>query len=146
MELGVQAEALGNLEDARRFYEESLELTPTFAESYYHLGDLLYQKKAQYEEAVRQFEKAIALAPDYSDAHLRLGTSLIYLRKYPEAVAALERGAAGSTTDPRFHLQLAQAYGRLGQKDKALSAKQTFERLRRTDTEKFVREGQPFPQ
>ena len=138
-------EALGDLGAAKREYEQSLELDPTLAQSHYYLGDLLYREGTQYEVAIKEFDKAITLAPDYGDAHLRLGSALVYLGKYTEAIVVLERGTKVAPDDSRFYSRLADAYRKQGQKEKALAARKTFERMQRSDTEMFVRQGRPFP-
>ncbi|MCI0419293.1 MAG: tetratricopeptide repeat protein [Acidobacteria bacterium] len=145
LETGIQAEALGDFDRARSFFEKTIELDPTSALGHYYLGDHLYKKGSQYAEAIREFQKAIELAPDYADAYLRLGTALTHIGNHEEALAPLLNGTKVAPDDPRFHLRLSQTYARLGNREKALAEQETFERLRKSDTESLTPQGRPFP-
>jgi type IV pilus assembly protein PilF len=61
--IGICHFAKGNIEEAVRHFQQSLNLAPTFAESHYWLG-LCYQKQARKADAVAAFENTIRLAPE----------------------------------------------------------------------------------
>ena len=59
------------------------------------------------------------LEPNFADAYLGLGMSLLAEKKYPEAVAPLEKAVKLQPANPAGHYSLATAYARTGRKEDA---------------------------
>lgn len=80
----------GRLQRARRLYEETLRLDPTYVDALNNLG-VIYIHEKDFPAAQRSFEKAVRLNPGYVDAYYNLAClfaitgdakeSLLHLRK-----------------------------------------------------------------
>jgi tetratricopeptide (TPR) repeat protein len=80
----------GNLQEAKKLYNESLKLDPGYLDSLNNLGIILINEK-DYENGRRYLEKAIRLKPEHPDPYYNLaclfaitgitGQSLEYLKK-----------------------------------------------------------------
>lgn len=76
-------------EDALTLYRQALGLRPDWAEGWWYLGTLLYDRDA-YREAARAFQKAAALKPRSGDAAAMLGLSEAKLGRDREALRQLK--------------------------------------------------------
>ncbi|GIW97306.1 MAG: hypothetical protein KatS3mg111_0639 [Pirellulaceae bacterium] len=85
-------------EEARYYYQRSIELGPVLPEAVMGLG-VLALRTGDMAEAEQRFRAAIALRPLYGDAHLNLGILLFSQRRWDEARQALRRAMA---IDPRL--------------------------------------------
>ena len=72
-----------------------------------------------YRRQSSTLSKATQLDPNFADAYLGLGMVLLAEKKYPEAVAPLERAVKLQPANPAGHYSLATAYARTGRKDDA---------------------------
>jgi type IV pilus biogenesis/stability protein PilW len=91
-------------------------LTPDDPEIQNTLGEA-YWRKLEYGKAEESFKKATALKPDYGDAWNNLGALYLFLKRYPEAVAALEHAVQDIyyETPERALTNLGWAQFKLGQ-------------------------------
>jgi serine/threonine-protein kinase len=80
-------------ERARQAYEAGLRLTPNDADLL-AAGALVEISTGKWEEGVAHFSRAQALDPRSVATARRLAYTLIRMRRYPEALAACERGLA----------------------------------------------------
>jgi tetratricopeptide (TPR) repeat protein len=71
------------------------------------------------DEALRQLQEALQLDPEYVPAYLRRGTLLLSLGHPKEAIAPLLEAIRLAPEISQPHFQLAQAYGRLGERERA---------------------------
>ncbi len=62
----------GNYEEARKIYEEIIELNTNNADVFHNLGLICFDEK-KYNDAINYFTKAIELAPDNFDTYFSLG-------------------------------------------------------------------------
>ncbi len=108
----------GVVEEAKKEMQQELELDPSNAGAEYVLGELARQD-LQWDDAVLHFSKASKLDTNFSDAYLGLGTSLLQLKRFPEAIAALETTVKLEPRNPNAHYSLAMAYSRAGRKQDA---------------------------
>jgi tetratricopeptide (TPR) repeat protein len=106
------------VEEAKKEMELELVLDPTNSGAEYVLGELARQNQ-QWDDAVTHFSRAAKLDAGFSDAYLGLGTSLLQLKRFPEAVAALETAIKLEPRNPDAHYNLAMAYSRAGRKQDA---------------------------
>jgi Tfp pilus assembly protein PilF len=110
--------AAGTLEDARKEFEEELQVDPNNAGAEYYLGEVARQED-KLPEAIGHFASAAKLAPDFAEAQFGLGRSLLDSGKNAEAVAPLEKAVRLAPDNPTIHFALATAYQRMGRKDDA---------------------------
>jgi tetratricopeptide (TPR) repeat protein len=106
------------VEEAKKEMQQELALDPGNAGAEYVLGELARQEQ-QWDDAVTHFSKAAKLDASFSDAYLGLGTSLLQLKRFPEAIAALEITVKLEPRNPDAHYSLAMAYSRAGRKQEA---------------------------
>jgi tetratricopeptide (TPR) repeat protein len=100
-------------ERAKKEFQQELEVDPNNAGAEYVLGELARQAQ-QWEEAIQHFTRACKLDAGFGDAFLGLGTSLMSIKKFPEAIAPLETAVKLEPANPTAHYSLATAYTRSG--------------------------------
>ncbi len=105
-------------EQAKKELQQELEVDPANAGAEYVLGELARQAQ-DLPGAVQHFSKATELDPNFSDAYLGLGMTLLAEKKYPDAIAPLEKAVKMQPANPAGHYSLATAYARTGRKDDA---------------------------
>ena len=105
-------------EDAKKEFQQELEIDPNNAGAEYVLGELARQAQ-QWDEAAKHFSRAATLDSGFADAFLGLGTTLISQRKFVEAVTPLEKAVRLEPRNPAAHYNLAMAYSRAGRKQEA---------------------------
>jgi len=105
-------------EQAKKELQQELEIDPANAGAEYVLGELARQAQ-ELPGAEQHFSKASELDPNFADAYLGLGMTLLAEKKYPEAVAPLEKAVKLQPANPAGHYSLATAYARTGRKDDA---------------------------
>ena len=94
----------------------------------YLVGDSWVQKH-EAEKALPYLEKALRLRPGFLHAEASLGRALSQLGKYREAVSELLK-VAPADADGSVHFELFQLYQKLGEKDKAEEALESFKKIR----------------
>jgi predicted Zn-dependent protease len=104
--------------NAQKEFEAELKIDPSNASAEFMLGELARQA-GQWEQAAEHFSRASKLDDGFSDAFLALGMSFNSAGKFPEAVMPLEHYTKMQPSDPAGHYQLAIAYSRTGNKDRA---------------------------
>jgi len=102
-------------ERAKKEFQQELEIDPNNAGAEYVLGELARQAQ-QWEEAIQRFTRACKLDAGFGDAFLGLGTSLMSVKKFPEAIAPLETAVKLEPANPTAHYSLAVAYTRSGRR------------------------------
>ena len=105
-------------EDAKKEFQQELEIDPNNAGAEYVLGELARQSQ-QWDEAIQHFSRAAKLDASFGDAFLGLGSSLMSQRKFSEAVPPLETAVKLEPQNPAAHYNLAMAYARSGRKEAA---------------------------
>lgn len=104
--------------EAKREFEQELEIDPSNAGAEYVLGELARQGE-QWDDAIKHFSRAAKLDSGFGDAFLGLGSSLISVKKFAEAVPPLETAVKLEPQNPTGHYQLGVAYSRTGRKQDA---------------------------
>jgi tetratricopeptide (TPR) repeat protein len=105
-------------DDAKKEFQQELEIDPNNAGAEYVLGELARQAQ-QWDEAVQHFSQAAKLDAGFGDAFLGLGSTLISQKKFADAVTPLEKAVKLEPQNPAAHYNLATAYVRIGRKQDA---------------------------
>jgi tetratricopeptide (TPR) repeat protein len=108
----------GVVEEAKKEMQLEIELDANNAGAEYVLGEMARHDQ-QWDDAIAHFSRAAKLDSSFSDAYLGMGTSLLQLKRFPEAVAALETTVKLEPGNPDAHYNLAMAYSRSGRKQDA---------------------------
>jgi len=120
IEEGLTHEEEQNWSEARRSYQQALDLAPDIAEAHCYLGNVLHQLQ-EYQEAVEHYHRALDFNPDFSDAWYNLACTLEELDQSAEAIKALKQVL---TLDPDYadaHFNLARLLVRAGNPQEAVT-------------------------
>ena len=63
-----------HVDEARRYYEETLRRAPAFAAAHNNLANV-YLRQGRIEQAIEHYEKALALVPNYQEARQNLNVA-----------------------------------------------------------------------
>lgn len=107
-----------DVEQAKKSFEEELEISPNDPTSEYVLGELA-KNASDYSGAIAHFTRASQLDSGFSQAFLGLGEALVSAKRYADAILPLERYEKMAPDSPTGHYQLALAYAGVGRKDDA---------------------------
>ena len=140
---GYQAQRQGDLGEAMRFYQESIQLHPT-AEAHTSLG-WTYGFLRRYEDAIEECRTAIALNPEFGNPYNDIGLYLMRMGKLDAAVPWLEHAIGATHYDTPHYpylnlgrialakgdlLQAAREFGRaLTAEPRSLTARRTLAAL-----------------
>ena len=90
------------LEEAATLYRKALAMRPSWAEGWWSLGTVEYDR-SKYGEAVRAFDKLVALQPKSGTARVMLGLSQFELGQEDAALMSLQDGRRMDIpSDPQF--------------------------------------------
>lgn len=97
-----QARSASRIEEAIRLYRQALSLQPRWAEGWWYLGTLLYDRDA-FAEAAEALSRATALSPQVGSAWVLLGLCEFRLGRFNDALTHIQRGRSlGASDDPQF--------------------------------------------
>lgn len=102
-------------EQAKKQFQQELEIDPSNAGAEYVLGELARQSQ-QWDEAVTHFTRAAKLDSSFGDAYAGWGAALVSTKKFSDAVAPLQMAVKLEPENPAAHYNLAIAYTRTGRK------------------------------
>jgi TolB-like protein/DNA-binding winged helix-turn-helix (wHTH) protein/Flp pilus assembly protein TadD len=117
---------MGRTDEALVLLRQSVERDPLAAGSHVSLGWGCFESR-RYDDAIAAFRQALALDPMDSRAWVGLGHTYVEKKMYPEAVNAYGRSAA--LKNYTEVADLGHAYGRAGERDKALKALEELKQL-----------------
>jgi tetratricopeptide (TPR) repeat protein len=103
---------------AKRDFEQEIEINPRDASSEYVLGELA-RTDNDFSTAARHYSKATALDAGFAEAYLGLGMSLVSGKRFAEAIPPLEQYEKLAPESPTGHYQLAMAYAGAGRREDA---------------------------
>jgi tetratricopeptide (TPR) repeat protein len=114
-----QTQMQGDLGNAARLYQESIQICPT-AEAYTFLG-WTYGLLERYEDAIAECKNAIAVDPDFGNPYNDIGSYLMKLGRLEEAIPWLEQAVSAKRYEPRHfpHMNLGRLYLAKGDQLKA---------------------------
>ena len=116
--LSRQQPSADQVAQAKKAFEQELEIDPRNASAEYVLGELA-RNDNDMATAVRHFSKATKLDTEFAEAYLGLGTALTASKQFAEAIPPLETYEKMAPDSPTGHYQLALAYAGAGRKDDA---------------------------
>ncbi|OJH35045.1 social motility TPR repeat lipoprotein Tgl [Cystobacter ferrugineus] len=90
-QLALQAQQAGNVQDAYKALQKSLELNPDYPEAHNVIAILLHLAFNRPEEAIEHYQKALALRPNFSEAKTNLGNVYLSQARYDEAISLYEQ-------------------------------------------------------
>jgi adenylate cyclase len=114
---------------SRGLCEKAIALDPNYARAYVmlawtHLSDYKYFRPANpqesYQKALDLASKAVALDPSLGDGRRVLGQTLLYGRKYHEALAQYDEGLKANPNDADILAFCTEVYTFMGQPEEAL--------------------------
>lgn len=97
-----QARGANRIEEALGLYRKALSLRPRWAEGWFNLGTLLYDKDA-YADAAVALSRAAALSPNVGTTWVMLGLSEFKLGRHAPALEHIQRGRRlGVSSNPQL--------------------------------------------
>src|SRR6267378_8634260 len=106
------------IEQAKKQFEEELEIDPKNASAEYVLGELA-KGANDLSAAIHHYSRATKLDTTFAEAYLGLGTVLVTTKRFAEAIPPLESYEKLAPDSPSGHFQLALAYTGVGRKEDA---------------------------
>jgi len=106
------------LAQARKNFEEELEIDPRNAAAEYVLGELA-KNAEDLASAVQPYSRATKIDNGFAEAYLGLGSALVASNQFADAIAPLEAYEKLAPDSPTGHYQLALAYNGVGRKQDA---------------------------
>ena len=125
------------LDQARKEFEAELALNPSDAVAEYQIAQILVteQKKA---DAATHFERAAELRPDFPEALIAVAKLRSDAKRYPEAVALLERAVKLQPRNESAHYNLMLAYRNAGRAEDAQREKAELDKLQKPPEGEFT--------
>lgn len=119
--LATALEGGGDTDAALTAYRDLARQHPQAAEGHLGLGVLLIKRGTEVEKGIEELRIAVRIDPKQYEAQVTLGRALLSQKLTVEAIEPLKRAAELAPGNPEPHYQLALAYRRLGQNDKAVA-------------------------
>jgi len=117
--LGIVYLKMHRYGDAVSPLEKAIELNPGNTEAYYQLGSV-YEELKEFAKAAEMYESYLSLKPETNWAgYLRLGLCRLELGQFEDAISAFQEVLKEKPDDVKTNYNLAEAYHRAGQFDKA---------------------------
>ena len=129
--LGLSYRGLNDLTRAKSSFKRAIQQMPSMREPHLELGMLYATKEESYPQAVKYLEKSIALGLEHPDIYKSLGIILIAQGKHQQAIRQLEKAVKLAPDYDEPHYLLANAYRKLGEKEKSAQALARFRSLER---------------
>ncbi|MDY6822803.1 MAG: tetratricopeptide repeat protein [Thermodesulfobacteriota bacterium] len=117
--LGKALADKGNIDAARRHFEQALAIFSAFPEAHNNLGVLLNSRDQQ-EQAIKHFEKAVQLAPDLVEPRYNLGRALLARGRLDEAAVQFQEILQMAPGHLKATTRLALVYTTRKEYDKAI--------------------------
>jgi tetratricopeptide (TPR) repeat protein len=105
----------GDVEQAKKNFQEELEIDPKNAVAEFVLGQLAADA-SDYQTAIQHFTRATKLDTNFEEAYLGLGTAYNSEKQFNDAIAPLEAYEKMAPDSPTGHYQLAVAYAGAGRR------------------------------
>ena len=107
----VELQQQGNLDEARKVYQDALALNSEDASIHYQLAQVCHEQD-QEDETRDHFRQAVGWDPSYQTAYNNLGLVYLSLEQVPEARAEFEKALAFNPEDAHAHLGLGDLHTR----------------------------------
>jgi tetratricopeptide (TPR) repeat protein len=135
---GIAYHLMGDMRNAKKYYEKATKLDPHYAEAFNNLGTVYYAEKS-YGNAIKRYNKSLEIKPDEASVWTNLGMAFLHQKKFDKAIAAYrraleidpkvfdKRGNNGELIQERsveeqatFYFTLARAYAKAGDVEQTL--------------------------
>jgi tetratricopeptide (TPR) repeat protein len=123
-----QTGAQTNADDARKEFEQELEVDPRNGNAAYEIGEM-YRRAGDYGQAQQYFERALQLYPDFEEAQLGLAAVFMAEQKPEQALPHLKAAIAQNADDEVSWYRLSEVERALGNKSEQQSAMAQFRKL-----------------
>jgi tetratricopeptide (TPR) repeat protein len=125
------------LDQARKEFEAELSLNPSDAVAEYQVAQVLIaeQKKS---EAAPHFERAAELRPDFPEALIAVAKLRSDAKRYPDAIALLERAVKLQPRNETAHYNLMMVYRSAGRAADAQREKAELDKLQKPPDGEFT--------
>ena len=90
-DLGISAQASGDVRSALREFEESLKLDDDFADAHNAIAVLLHLAFDKKDEAEKHYKRALEIRPTFSEAKVNLGNLYLDEGRLDEAIALYQQ-------------------------------------------------------
>lgn len=127
----------GNVDAAETVLRKALTVDGQLAKTHFFLGVVL-KEQGRYEDALTHLEKAAAQYPRDRVVLNQIGRVLFLLRRFPEAIAALERVLGVDAEDLQAHYTLMLSYQGMGDTENAKREQQLYERFKADESSQTV--------
>jgi tetratricopeptide (TPR) repeat protein len=107
-----------DIEEAKKNFEEELQIDPKNAAAEYVLGELA-KDDGDLSAAIGHYTRATKIDAGFAEAYLGLGAALVANKQFAEAIPPLEAYEKLAPDSPSGHYQLALAYNGVGRKEDA---------------------------
>jgi tetratricopeptide (TPR) repeat protein len=118
--LGMVYYYLNNFDLAKKAYQTALAINPTDFNTHYNLGEVYYAV-GDTSKAMNEFNKTLEYNPGHTEANFKQAILLLSNNMIKEAIIHFERAVHNGGYNSRILIQLAIAYEKLGDKEKAIS-------------------------
>lgn len=137
--IGIAFQQMGQLNLAKKYFEEAIRLEPDYPEAINNLGTVYYSSKS-YRRAISLFKRSLKRSGPVASVYANLGAAYFGRHDYKNSSASFEEalkldpevleshGGFGTRVQDRnvtdvalFHLYLAKFYAKEGSDDRALS-------------------------
>jgi len=126
-----------NIKEAVTAMERAIKLKPDYKEAHYYLGNA-YEELKDFTKAADVYETFVSLNPESPwTGYLRLGLSRMELNEFDKAIAAFQKALEEKPQDIKINYNLAQAYQKAGQYEKAEEAYGTLAQLNPQDANTY---------
>jgi len=123
-----QTGAQTNTDDARKEFEQELQLDPRNGNAAYEIGEM-YRRAGDYDQAQKLFQRALELYPDFEEAQLGLAAVFMAQQKPEQAEQHLKAAIALNKNDEVSWYRLAEVERSLGNKSAQQEALAQFRKL-----------------
>jgi tetratricopeptide (TPR) repeat protein len=127
--LGMVYYYLNNFDLAKKAYQTALAINPADFNTHYNLGEVYYAD-GDTSRAMKEFNKTLEYNPGHIEANFKQGILLLSNNMIKEAINHFEQADHSGGHNSRILIQLAIAYEKLGDKEKAIS---TYRSVLETD-------------
>ena len=103
----------GNLNEAKKIYEDILKINPNLAEIHLNLG-VIYKSMNKLKEADESISKAISLKPNFILAHYHMGNTKYKLKKFDESEYIYKKVISLNSKFVEAYINLSRAQRELG--------------------------------
>jgi tetratricopeptide (TPR) repeat protein len=127
----------GNVDAAKPVLDRAIAINPGLASAHYFRG-LAFKADGQYPEAFDEFAKAAAKYPRDRVVRNQMGRMLFLQRKYPDAVAELQKTLAVDPEDLEAHYNLMLCYRGLNDDARAESEERLYLRFKADEASRAI--------